>query len=42
MKFEKPVFVIYGNGENLVLGHTGVNTEWDNLGNTKPCAGCNS
>ena len=40
--YTKPKFVVLGNGKDIILGHQGVNTEWDNLGNTKPCAGCTS
>ena len=39
-KYEKPKFNILGNGKEIILGYTGVNTEWTNLGATKPCAGC--
>lgn len=41
-KYIKPQFVIIGNGKDIILGYTGVNTEWTSVGSTKPCAGCTS
>lgn len=39
-KYEAPKLIVLGNGKDLILGFTGVNTEWTSSGNTKSCAGC--
>nr|WP_318280952.1 hypothetical protein [Paenibacillus bovis] len=39
-KFEVPVFNFFGSGVDVMFGYNGANTEWDSMGNTRPCAGC--
>ena len=39
-KYTKPKFVVLGNGKDIIMGWTGVNTEWTDVGSTKPCSGC--